>query len=113
MKFTIASEHGLLIQDKSQIADVMGLCFESGGLLLTEGDVGPDFFRLESGLAGELFQKLVNYQIKTAFVCSEPGNHGKRFSELALELSRHPQVRFFRSSQDAIEWLGTGVRANA
>lgn len=107
MRFTIASEHGLVIQDTTQAADLIGLCFGADGLLLTEDDVGQDFFRLESGVAGELFQKLVNYRITTAFVCSDPGHHGKRFSELALELSTHPQVRFFRSRQEAIDWLNT------
>jgi hypothetical protein len=113
MSFTIASEHDLIIQDKSQIADAISLCFGTEGFLLTENDVGQDFFRLESGVAGELFQKLVNYRIKAAFVCSDPSRHGRRFSELALEHSSHSQVRFFRTQQEAICWLGAGVRASA
>lgn len=108
MNITIASEHGLVIQDKTQVADAISLCWGTDGLLLTESDVGRDFFRLESGVAGELLQKFVNYGLKTAFVCPNPSAHGKRFSELALEHSTHPLVRFFRVAQEAIDWLRAG-----
>lgn len=113
MNITIASEHGLVIHDKTQVADAISLCFGADGLLLTEDDVGRDFFCLESGLAGELLQKLVNYRIKTAFVCPHPGAHGQRFSELALEHSTHSHVRFFRAPQEAYDWLCAGARASA
>jgi hypothetical protein len=108
MNITIASEHGLIIQDKTQIEDAISLCWGAEGLLLTENDVGHDFFRLESGVAGELLQKLVNYGVKTAFVCPNPSAHGQRFSELASELSTHPQVRFFRAAHEATDWLRAG-----
>lgn len=112
MNIAIASELGLVVQDKHQIADAMGAFLGSDGLLLTEQDVGPGFFRLDSGLAGELLQKLVNYRIKTAFVCADPGAHGPRFAELAFEHATHPQVRFFRLRQEAMEWLlGGGAGA--
>jgi dihydrofolate reductase len=100
-----ASEHGLIIQRTSQVGDVIGACFGADGLLLREGDVGPDFFRLESGLAGELLQKLVNYGIRTAFVCATPDVYGQRFAELAVEHASHPQVRFVRTAAEARQWL--------
>lgn len=108
MNITIASEHGLLIQDRTHVADAISMCLGTDGLLLTEDDVGRDFFRLESGVAGELLQKLVNYGVKTAFICSDPAAHGQRFSELALEHSTHPHVRFFRAPQEAVDWLRAG-----
>ncbi|MEL1265820.1 DUF4180 domain-containing protein [Pseudoxanthomonas putridarboris] len=113
MNITIASEHRLVIQDKTQVADAISLCLGTDGLLLTENDVGHDFFRLESGVAGELLQKLVNYGVKTAFVCPDPSAYGQRFSELALEHSTHPHVRFFRAPQEAIDWLRAGGGASA
>jgi len=109
MNIIIASKHGLVVQDKTQVADAIGLCFGTDGLLLTENDVGPDFFRLESGVAGELLQKLVNYGVKTAFVCAYPSAHGQRFAELSFEHSTHPHVRFFRTPQEAIDWLRAGA----
>lgn len=112
MNITVASEHGLVIQEKAQVADVIGLCLGTDGLLLTEDDVGHEFFRLESGVAGELLQKLVNYGIRTAFVCQDATAYGKRFSELALEHSTHPQVRFFQRLEDAISWLRVNGGAN-
>ena len=105
MNITIASEHGLVIRGSAQVASAISLSLGTGGLLLTEDDVGQEFFRLESGIAGELLQKLVNYRIKTTFVCSDPSAHGTRFSELAYEHSTHPQVRFFPTAREAIDWL--------
>ena len=113
MNITVASEHDLRIVDKDDVNDAIGACFDTHRLLLTEDDVGPSFFRLESGLAGELLQKLVNYRVKSAFVSPDPSTHGQRFAELALEHSTHPHVRFFRDRQDAIDWLCTGGGSSA
>ena len=45
-------------------ADVMGLLGESAGkrgLVLTEAELGENFFDLSTGLAGELFQKFTTW----------------------------------------------------
>ena len=79
--------------------------FSQGGLLLVRSDLGADFFDLRTGLAGELFQKFVNYRLPLAIVL--PGNsaYGDRFGELVHEHQSHPLVRFFRSSEEASAWL--------
>lgn len=78
---------------------------ERGGLLIDEQDLGPDFFDLRTGLAGEVFQKFTNYRVRLALVISAPSSHGTRFAELAREHSNHPSVRIFESEQTARRWL--------
>lgn len=79
--------------------------FPRNGLLLEEADLGATFFDLRSGLAGELFQKFVNYRMPLAIVLSSAGAHGERFDELVHEHWAHPVVRFFSSAEEAAAWL--------
>jgi hypothetical protein len=74
-------------------------------LVLTEEDLGPDFYDLKTGLAGELFQKVVNYRGRLAIVIRDARAYGDRFSELAYEHRRHPSVRFFEDRGLALQWL--------
>jgi hypothetical protein len=78
------------------------------GLVLTEEDLGPDFYDLRTGLAGELFQKVVNYRGRVAIVIRDSRAYGDRFSELAYEHRRHPFVRFFEDQVQALQWLDKG-----
>jgi hypothetical protein len=56
-------------------------------------------------LAGELFQKLVNYRIPVAIVVADPQAYGERFSELAYEHRNHNMIRFVRSADEAHNWF--------
>jgi hypothetical protein len=75
-------------------------------VLLLESDLGPGFFDLRTGLAGDLLQKFVNFRIPLAIVVEEPGGHGERFRELAREHRTHPLARFFTSELEARTWRG-------
>lgn len=103
----VSAEAGLAIHSLRDVSDAMGVCLGHGatGLLLTESDLGPSFFDLRSGLAGELLQKFVNYGIRLAIVIPDPALHGARFAELAAEHAVHGQVRFTRRREDALAWL--------
>lgn len=103
----IASEAGAALKSIEDIPDVISACFGADGLLLTETDVGPAFFDLRSGLAGEFFQKLINYRIRTAVVVKSPEIYGERIRELALEHASHPQIRFVGSIEEAKAWLSS------
>jgi len=70
--------------------------------------LGPDFYDLKTGLAGELFQKVVNYRGRIAIVIRDSRAYGDRFSELAYEHRRHPSVRFFEDRALALQWLAGG-----
>ncbi len=106
----IASQAGLAVHRVQDIPDVLGAVFGSDGLLLTEDDLSPAVFDLRSGIAGELFQKLVNYRVRTALVLRDPQAHGARFAELAYEHATHPTIRFFTDRARALAWLeGSGA----
>lgn len=79
----------------------------NGHLLLDERDLAPAFFDLRTGLAGEMFQKFVNYRVPLALVVADVTVHGERFTELAREHRSHPLVRVFPDRAQAEDWLAT------
>jgi hypothetical protein len=78
-RIVVASDSGIAIRSFNDIADAIEACIGRVGLILTEDNLTPAFFDLSSGLAGELFQKLVNYKVRTAIVVPHPEAHGERF----------------------------------
>jgi len=104
-KIIIASDAGISIGCLADITDALGACLGSEGLILTEDDLGPGFFDLRTGLAGELFQKFINYKVPVAIVLADPGAYGERFTELAREHLSHAMIRLVRSQDEAKAWL--------
>jgi uncharacterized protein DUF4180 len=96
------------IRSVKDIPEALGASYRNNGLLVAEADLGPEFFDLRSGLAGELLQKFVNYRARLAIVLADPNAHGQRFSELVYEHRVHPAVRFFISEDAANAWLESG-----
>jgi hypothetical protein len=87
-RILIASDSNISIRSFSDISDAIAACLSSEGLILTEGDLAQEFFDLRSGLAGELFQKCINYNVRLAIVLPNPEAYGERINELAYEHKR-------------------------
>lgn len=103
----VAADRSLRIGSPQDVSDALGASLGSAGLLLTEQDVSADFFRLSTGLAGELFQRFTSYRIPVALVIRDFSSHGERFAELASEHAHHSTIRFVHSVEDALDWLHT------
>jgi Domain of unknown function (DUF4180) len=104
-RILIASDSGISIRSFKDIPDAIASCFGTDGLILTEDDLAQEFFDLRSGLAGELFQKFINYKLRVAIVLPDPEAYGERISELAYEHKSHNTIRFVRSKDEAEAWL--------
>jgi|SRR5215467_9257455 len=104
-RILIASDSGISIRSFRDIPDAIGACLGAEGLILTEDDLAREFFDLRSGLAGELFQKFMNYRVRVAIVLPDPEAYGERISELAYEHRSHSMIRFVRSKDEAEAWL--------
>jgi hypothetical protein len=100
-----ASALGIRIDSSTDISDALDTCLGTEGLVLTENDLGPDFFDLRTGLAGELFQKFTNYRVRVAIVLTDPNVYGERFAQLAYEHASHRLIRFVPSLREANSWL--------
>jgi len=104
-KILIASDSDISIRSFRDISDAIAACFGTDGLILTEDDLAQEFFDLRSGLAGELFQKFINYKLRMAIVLPNPEAYGDRISELAHEHKSHNMIRIVRSKDEAEAWL--------
>jgi hypothetical protein len=85
----------------------VGICGEESThrVLLHSANLPGDFFKLSTGVAGNILLKFVNYSIRAAAVLApEQVNQGK-FYEFALETNRGNQFRIFSNRQEAEEWL--------
>ena len=105
LRIVVASDSGIFIQSFNDISDALGACIGTQGLILTENDLSPEFFDLRTGLAGELFQKFINYKLRVAIVLPNPEAYGERFNELAYEHASHSMIRMVGSEDEAKAWL--------
>ncbi len=103
----VASEAGVRIDRMADVIDAIGATYGFDALILAEADVDPAFFDLHTGLAGELFQKATQYEVRLALVLPDPAAHGPRWPELAYEHRRHGAVRIVASRAEADAWLGS------
>ena len=98
----LARDHGLRLDS---VEDAMSVI--SSGVnrcVFTLGDLSADFFDLRTRLAGEVFQKLVNYRCRIAIVVPPDHELGPRVTELTREHASHPTIRFFPTLKAALEW---------
>lgn len=88
-------------------AAVVTGCIESGcgSLLLDGGRLPPKFFDLSSGLAGELLHRLSTYRILLAAVVPDPTRYSESFQDFVREANRGRSFRFFRTRDEALQWL--------
>lgn len=76
-------------------------------ILLEDRHLPPEFFELRTQFAGELVQKLLNYQLRLAVVFTEAAKHGERFEEFVREARRGRGFRAFDDRESALAWLAS------
>ncbi len=95
----------MILKTGDDINLLLSQSLSEDGILLTEEEIAPEFFDLKTRIAGELFQKFVNYRSRLAIVVKNPQSYGKHFSELVYEHRSHPSIRFFPDRKSADNWL--------
>lgn len=95
------------VEDAQGVLDLMPAFYEydTNLLLLYAENLSPDFFRLNTRLAGDIMQKLVNYHIKTALVMDTARIGQGRFKEMVLETNQGSHFRVFDNRPGAVKWL--------
>ncbi|MBB3110052.1 DNA-binding PadR family transcriptional regulator [Paenibacillus phyllosphaerae] len=98
---------GLQIRSEQDLLDIIAVCWEHGveRVLLHADGLAEDFYKLRTGLAGAVLQKLINYRLKTAFVLPQELVIQGRASEMLTELNRGASIRAFAERAEAEQWL--------
>ena len=74
-------------------------------MVLSKACLDESFFRLSSGLAGEVLQKFVNYQMRLAIVGDFSHYTSKPLQDFIRESNQGSQVGFWPTEEAALDWL--------
>lgn len=86
---------------------VMTAQYEAGTnrIAMDKRGISEDFFILSRGLAGEILQKFINYQIKFAIYGDYSGYTSKPLRDFIVESNRGKDVFFVATQEEAIQKL--------
>lgn len=89
---------GSVISSIDDFMDSLGNAAYSGAtwVIIPVSRLAPEFFELRTKLAGEILQKLVNYNVKCAIVgdIAEHVAKSNAFRDFVYECNKGPHVRF-------------------
>ena len=97
-----------LITDVQSALDLMATVrYETGAdrMILPKVALDERFFVLSSGLAGDILQKFVNYQLKIAIVGDYSGYTSKPLRDFIYESNNGSHVFFVATVEEALEKL--------
>lgn len=95
------------LSTENDALELVALCGENDTnlLIINHQALAEDFFRLKTGTAGRILQKLINYQLKTAFIIPNELVEKGKFRELAAEAENSRHFRIFENKEEAENWL--------
>jgi hypothetical protein len=103
----VESDEVLMIDVQSALDLMATVRYESNCdcVILPKAALDERFFVLSSGLAGDILQKFVNYQMKVAIVGDFSGYTSKPLRDFIYESNNGSHVFFVGSKPEAIEKL--------
>lgn len=107
-QIAVVREPGLLITSGSSAMDLLAAVrYESGcsAMVLFQEHLDESFFRLSSGLAGEVLQKFVNYHMRLGIVGDFSGYTSKPLQDFIRESNAGRQICFQPTEAQALVWL--------
>jgi hypothetical protein len=99
IKIAIAESEDLLISETQDAVDLLGEVYMEGcsRIVVFEKNLHPGFFKLSTGLAGDILQKFSNYRIKLAIVGDFTKYKSKSLKDFIRESNKGNSVFFVES----------------
>jgi len=103
----INSEDILITDAQSALDLMMNVKYETGcsRLVLHKSAISEEFFRLSSGMAGEVLQKFINYHMKLAVIGDFSRYTSKPLHDFIYESNRGRDIFFVDNMERAVEKL--------
>lgn len=104
----IVNSNEIIIKDvQSAIDFIMSVKYETNcsKIALNKSAIIEDFFILSKGLAGEILQKFINYQIKFAIIGDYSKYTSKPLKDFIYESNNGKDIFFVTSEDEAIKML--------
>jgi hypothetical protein len=102
-----------LISDKIEILNVTDVLdiignaesIRSRKIIIRQEHMSPEFFELETGIAGEILQKFANYDIRLAIIGDFTTYNSKNLKDFIYESNKAGQFIFVSTLEEAIQRL--------
>ena len=103
----IISNQVLLYDVQSALDWIMSVQYETGcrKVILPKDCVAEDFFMLSTGIAGEILQKFITYQMKLAIVGQYDNYTSKPLHDFIYESNKGKDIFFVNTVAAAVEKL--------
>lgn len=103
----ISGDEKIIVDTQSTLDLVMSVKYDTGAALLAidKKIISEDFFILSTGIAGEILQKLVNYQIKIAIYGDFSHYTSKPLKDFIYESNQGKDFFFVSTKEKAIQKL--------
>lgn len=108
MDIAVVSSDGKVITDVQSALDLaMTVKYETGAanLVLDKGLICEDFFILSTGVAGEILQKFINYQVRAAIYGDYSRYTSKPLKDFIYESNHGKDFFFVSTKEEAIQKL--------
>ncbi|MBS1583666.1 MAG: DUF4180 domain-containing protein [Bacteroidetes bacterium] len=98
---------GVALHGVPDALDLLARCWEldAAALILRVEHCTPDFFRLRTGIAGDVLQKFSTYGLRLAIVGDPPAQPGRSLADLIRESNAGRQVHFAPTLEEALDRL--------
>lgn len=101
------TDDNLVISEVQDMLDLMGDAGfnDCNRLILREENLHPDFFRLHTGLAGEILQKFSTYSFKLAIIGDFSKYKSKSLQDFIRESNKGNRIFFVKNIDEALNRL--------
>lgn len=95
----------VVLRDAQSALDLIGELWGAGGgagVAIDKRAVAEEFFRLSTGVAGEILQKFVNYRVKLAIFGDFSGYTSKPLRDFIRESNEGKDIFFVATEDEAV-----------
>lgn len=104
----VHSDEVCISDGQSALDFIMSVHYETGcrSIVLNKAAIIEDFFVLSTKIAGDVLQKVINYQFDFAVVGNFSGYTSQSLRDFIYESNKGGRILFVPSQQEAVERLG-------
>lgn len=103
----VSSDEAIVVDTQSALDLAMTVKYETGStcLAIDKNAITEDFFKLSTGVAGEILQKFVNYHVRAAIYGDYSHYTSKPLRDFIYESNKGTNFFFVATREEAIQKL--------
>jgi PadR family transcriptional regulator AphA len=95
------------LSSEQDAVELLAICGENdtNHLIINAEALSDDFFKLRTGVAGQMLQKFINYHVQIAVMITNESMITGKFKEMVAESNKRNDFRVFTNISDAENWF--------